>query len=170
MRRLVLFVVWILVLAATAVPRVPRDRAGRQSRKSGPAARCGPDAGYRDASSASPATGSNCGGHTLAGQGSGRVHSRAVGDHAELERHDRVLEADPSLSEHYQFWTFGYATGDPIPYSASRLRQSLAAGQGSSMPITGSAHSIGSCSSATAWAGCWPRCWSSTAVRGCGAT
>ena len=28
------------------------------------------------------------------------------------------LEADPILREHYQFWTFGYRTGEPILYSA----------------------------------------------------
>jgi pimeloyl-ACP methyl ester carboxylesterase len=37
----------------------------------------------------------------------------------------RALEADPGLGEHYQFWTFGYATGVPIPYSALLLRQAL---------------------------------------------
>ena len=36
------------------------------------------------------------------------------------------LEADPSIRRHYQFWTFGYATGEPILYSASLLRPSLA--------------------------------------------
>ena len=35
------------------------------------------------------------------------------------------LEADPSLADRYQFWTFGYSTGDPIPYSASLLRRDL---------------------------------------------
>ena len=28
------------------------------------------------------------------------------------------LEADAALRDRYQFWTFGYSTGDPIPYSA----------------------------------------------------
>jgi pimeloyl-ACP methyl ester carboxylesterase len=36
-----------------------------------------------------------------------------------------ALEADPALRDHYQFWTFGYSTGDPIPYSASLLRRDL---------------------------------------------
>ena len=36
-----------------------------------------------------------------------------------------ALEADPSLRELYQFWTFGYATCAPILYSAHLLRQSL---------------------------------------------
>jgi pimeloyl-ACP methyl ester carboxylesterase len=36
-----------------------------------------------------------------------------------------ALEADDSLRERYQFWTFGYSTGDPIPYSADLLRQAL---------------------------------------------
>ena len=35
------------------------------------------------------------------------------------------LEADAALRDRYQFWTFGYSTGDPIPYSASLLRRDL---------------------------------------------
>jgi pimeloyl-ACP methyl ester carboxylesterase len=35
------------------------------------------------------------------------------------------LEADPVLRGRYQFWTFSYASGDPIPFSAHLLRQSL---------------------------------------------
>jgi pimeloyl-ACP methyl ester carboxylesterase len=35
------------------------------------------------------------------------------------------LEADPAIREHYQFWTFGFSTGEPILYSASLLRQAL---------------------------------------------
>ena len=35
------------------------------------------------------------------------------------------LEADPALRGRYQFWTFRYASGDSIPYSAHLLRQSL---------------------------------------------
>ena len=35
------------------------------------------------------------------------------------------LEADPALGERYQFWTFGYSTGDPIPHSAWLLRHDL---------------------------------------------
>ena len=35
------------------------------------------------------------------------------------------LEADPSLGDRYQFWTFGYSTGDPIPHSAVLLRRDL---------------------------------------------
>ena len=35
------------------------------------------------------------------------------------------LEADAALRDQYQFWTFGYSTGDPIPYSASLLRHDL---------------------------------------------
>jgi pimeloyl-ACP methyl ester carboxylesterase len=35
------------------------------------------------------------------------------------------LEADPILREHYQFWTFGYPTGEPVLYSASVLRRAL---------------------------------------------
>ena len=36
-----------------------------------------------------------------------------------------TLEADPAVSGRFQFWTFGYSTGDPIPYSASLLRHNL---------------------------------------------
>ena len=35
------------------------------------------------------------------------------------------LEADAALRDRYQFWTFGYSTGDPIPYSAALLRRDL---------------------------------------------
>jgi pimeloyl-ACP methyl ester carboxylesterase len=35
------------------------------------------------------------------------------------------LEADPVLRGRCQFWTYGYSTGDPIPYSASLLRRDL---------------------------------------------
>jgi pimeloyl-ACP methyl ester carboxylesterase len=35
------------------------------------------------------------------------------------------LEADPVLRKRYQFWTFHYASGAPIPFSAHLLRQSL---------------------------------------------
>jgi pimeloyl-ACP methyl ester carboxylesterase len=37
----------------------------------------------------------------------------------------KALEADPALKEGFQFWTFGYSTGDPIPYSAYLLRRNL---------------------------------------------
>jgi pimeloyl-ACP methyl ester carboxylesterase len=36
-----------------------------------------------------------------------------------------ALEADPALRDRYQFWSFGYSTGDPIPYSALLLRRDL---------------------------------------------
>ncbi len=35
------------------------------------------------------------------------------------------LEADPAIRARYQFWTFRYASGDSIPFSAHLLRQSL---------------------------------------------
>jgi hypothetical protein len=35
------------------------------------------------------------------------------------------MEADVALRNRYQFWTFRYASGDSIPYSAQLLRQSL---------------------------------------------
>lgn len=36
------------------------------------------------------------------------------------------LQADPEVRKHYQFWIFAYPTGNPILYSALRLRQELA--------------------------------------------
>jgi pimeloyl-ACP methyl ester carboxylesterase len=36
-----------------------------------------------------------------------------------------ALESDPALKDHFQFWTFGYSTGDPIPYSAYLFRTDL---------------------------------------------
>ena len=36
-----------------------------------------------------------------------------------------ALEDDPVLRDRYQFWTFGYSTGDPILYSAWLLRRDL---------------------------------------------
>jgi pimeloyl-ACP methyl ester carboxylesterase len=36
------------------------------------------------------------------------------------------LQADPEIRKHYQFWVFGYETGNPILYSALQLRQELA--------------------------------------------
>jgi pimeloyl-ACP methyl ester carboxylesterase len=35
------------------------------------------------------------------------------------------LEADAVLRDRYQFWTFGYSTGDPLPHSAALLRRDL---------------------------------------------
>jgi hypothetical protein len=35
------------------------------------------------------------------------------------------LEADPILRKHYEFWTFGYPTGEPVLYSAAVLRRAL---------------------------------------------
>ena len=36
-----------------------------------------------------------------------------------------TLEHDPAIKGKYQFWTFGYSTGDPIPYSAYLFRGNL---------------------------------------------
>jgi pimeloyl-ACP methyl ester carboxylesterase len=36
-----------------------------------------------------------------------------------------TLEEDAEIKGRYQFWTFGYSTGDPIPYSAHLLRRNL---------------------------------------------
>jgi len=41
------------------------------------------------------------------------------------DRMIKTLEADPLLDARYQFWTYGYSTGDPIPHSASLLRHNL---------------------------------------------
>jgi pimeloyl-ACP methyl ester carboxylesterase len=38
-----------------------------------------------------------------------------------------TLSADPVLRQHYQFWYFIYNSGNPIAYSAGRLRESLQA-------------------------------------------
>ena len=46
-----------------------------------------------------------------------------------------ALEADPSLRERYQFWTFDYATCAPILYSAHLLRQDLRRRRAGSTPI-----------------------------------
>jgi pimeloyl-ACP methyl ester carboxylesterase len=35
------------------------------------------------------------------------------------------LEADPTIKDGFQFWTYGYSTGDPIPFSAHLLRRDL---------------------------------------------
>jgi pimeloyl-ACP methyl ester carboxylesterase len=35
------------------------------------------------------------------------------------------LEDNPAIKGRYQFWTFGYSTGDPIPYSSYLLRRNL---------------------------------------------
>jgi pimeloyl-ACP methyl ester carboxylesterase len=36
-----------------------------------------------------------------------------------------TLAGDPAINGCFQFWTFGYATGNPIPYSAYLLRRDL---------------------------------------------
>jgi pimeloyl-ACP methyl ester carboxylesterase len=36
------------------------------------------------------------------------------------------LLADPEIRKHYQFWVFAYPTGNPVLYSALRLREALA--------------------------------------------
>jgi pimeloyl-ACP methyl ester carboxylesterase len=37
----------------------------------------------------------------------------------------RDLETDEAIRGRYQFWTFGYATGESIPFSALRLRRAI---------------------------------------------
>ena len=39
------------------------------------------------------------------------------------------LQADPEIRKHYQFLVFGYPTGNPILYSALRLREELGQGR-----------------------------------------
>src|SRR5205085_5326657 len=36
-----------------------------------------------------------------------------------------VLQSDPVIREHFQFWWFSYSTGNPMPYSALRLRKAI---------------------------------------------
>ncbi|MCB1077445.1 MAG: alpha/beta fold hydrolase [Verrucomicrobiae bacterium] len=35
------------------------------------------------------------------------------------------LRSDPIVRDRYEFWTFGYTTGSPIPFSAMKLREAL---------------------------------------------
>ncbi len=37
-----------------------------------------------------------------------------------------AIESDPELRGRYQFWAFGYPTGNPVGYSALSLRNALA--------------------------------------------
>lgn len=37
----------------------------------------------------------------------------------------RALRSDPGIARHFQFWTFYYPTGQPIPISALQLRETL---------------------------------------------
>src|SRR5271157_5616603 len=36
-----------------------------------------------------------------------------------------ALAADPAIDSRFQFWTFGYSTGNPIPYLGYLLRRDL---------------------------------------------
>ena len=36
-----------------------------------------------------------------------------------------ALESDPAIKGGFQFWTFGYSTGDPIPFSSYLFRRNL---------------------------------------------
>ena len=44
---------------------------------------------------------------------------------ASWRRMIEALAADPAIDGRFQFWTFGYATGNPIPYSGYLLRRDL---------------------------------------------
>jgi pimeloyl-ACP methyl ester carboxylesterase len=37
------------------------------------------------------------------------------------------LQEDPAVRDHFEFWFFSYASGNPIPYSALQLRQAITA-------------------------------------------
>lgn len=37
------------------------------------------------------------------------------------------LDEDPQIRDHFEFWFFSYASGNPIPYSALQLRQAITA-------------------------------------------
>ena len=44
---------------------------------------------------------------------------------ASWRRMIEALASDPEIDGRFQFWTFGYSTGNPIPYSAYLLRKDL---------------------------------------------
>ncbi len=67
------------------------------------------------------------------------------------------FESDAALSERYQFWTFGYSTGDPLPHSAALLRETWRRHGGSSIRIDRTPPSTGWSSWVTAWAAWWQR-------------
>ena len=51
--------------------------------------------------------------------------STASGYERQWSRMVESLETDAAIRERYQFWTFRYASGDSIPYSAHLLCQDL---------------------------------------------
>ena len=64
----------------------------------------------------------------------------------------KTMRADPEVSEHFQVWTFLYATGTPVLFDALELRENCRRPFGRSIPtITTSPRDI-SLSSVTAWA------------------
>ncbi len=65
-----------------------------------------------------------------------------------------VLEAEAALRDRYQFWTFGYSTGDPLPYTAALPRRDLDEVGGSSTTIAPMRPGTGWSSLTTAWAAC----------------
>ncbi|WP_338332857.1 alpha/beta fold hydrolase [Acetobacter sp. LMG 32666] len=52
------------------------------------------------------------------------VHGTASSPGRWADMVNDLLE-DPQIREHYEFWFFSYATGNPIPYSALQLRDAL---------------------------------------------
>lgn len=126
---LVIFVVWLQVVPAAVAAEEPRDELGRGERGEHPPDRVpSPEAVLRAAPE----------GLTLR-----RPYARGkvpvVFIHGlwatplSWERMITAIESDPGLRDEYQFWTFRYATGDPIPYSACLLRRSLEEREGASI-------------------------------------
>jgi pimeloyl-ACP methyl ester carboxylesterase len=52
------------------------------------------------------------------------VHGTASSPFRWADMVNDLLE-DPSIRDHFEFWFFSYATGNPIPYSALQLRQAI---------------------------------------------
>ena len=67
------------------------------------------------------------------------------------------LQNTPAIASRYQFWLFIYPTGQPIPGSAARLRQSLVRARGQLDPSHSDTASTGWSWSATAWGASSPR-------------
>jgi pimeloyl-ACP methyl ester carboxylesterase len=54
------------------------------------------------------------------------VHGTASSPFRWADMVNDLLE-DPAIRDHFEFWFFSYATGNPIPYSAFQLRRSIEA-------------------------------------------
>ena len=53
------------------------------------------------------------------------VHGTASSPFRWADMVNDLLE-DPAIRDHFEFWFFSYSTGNPVPYSALQLRQSVA--------------------------------------------